>query len=79
MLNFLLPPPLCVIVQIWSPPSPLGHPACFKNVCNFRFVIIIISPILLKNTFGKFSTLLISMKQLSTKFLKDKAHRIMFL
>ena len=71
--------PLSVIVQIWSPPSPLGHPACFKNVCNFRFVTIIISPILLKNAFGKFFILLISMKQSSAKFLKDKAYRIMFL
>ena len=80
MLNFFNPlPPLSIIVQIWSPPSSLGHPTCFKNVCNFRFVTIIISPILLKNTFGKFFMLLISMKQLSTKFLKDKAYRIIFL
>ena len=35
-------------------PFPLGYPACFKNVCNLRFVIITISLILLKNTFGKF-------------------------
>ena len=44
MLDFL--PPLLSLVRHCPnliTPSPLGHPACFKNLCNFRFVIIIIS------------------------------------
>ena len=57
MLNFFIPvppPPCPSLFKFGQPPLPLGHPACFKNVCNFRFVTIIISLILLKNTFGNF-------------------------
>ena len=39
----------------------------------------LISLIPLKNTFGKFSILLIPMEQFLTKFLKDKTYRILFL
>ena len=58
------PPPLVRHCPNLVTPLPLGYPACFKNVCNFRFIIVIISLILLKNTFGNFFILLLSMKQL---------------
>ena len=40
-VKFFPPPSLSVIVQIWSPPSQLGHPACFK----YMYAILDLSPL----------------------------------